>query len=265
MVPRRRAQPRLEPLALPLPAGRVPVRGLHRGERRPRNRSEPEYELLDTGVVRRRPVLDRRGALRQGRPGRPADGGRRSPTPGPEPRRCTCCRPPGSATPGPGTRPRPGPCSRGRHGRHRAPRRQPRPSVRRTISSCSPDPGPDGAVPDAAVLRERNQHGAAVRRAAPITPVPEGRHQRSRRSAAPPRSTRTDRGTKCAFWYQVTVAPGRRPSCGCGCARRQAAQRRGADALGDDFDQVMAQRRAEADEFYAELTPRRRLAPTRPW
>ena len=57
--------------------------------------------------VRRRPVLDRRRQLRQGRPDRPADdrpghqrrAGRRRP--------CTCCRPPGSATPGPGMRARP--------------------------------------------------------------------------------------------------------------------------------------------------------------
>ena len=65
-------------------------------------------------------------------------------------------------------------------------------------------------------------------------------------------------GTKCAFWYQVTVPPGRPPSCGCGCGRPPAAgtsAAKAADPLGKDFDQVMAQRKAEADEFYAELTP----------
>ena len=35
-------------------------------------------------------------------------------------------------------------------------------------------------------------------------------------------------------------------------------------ALGADFDEVVAQRRAEADEFYAELTPAGRHRPTRP-
>ena len=38
--------------------------------------------------------------------------------------------------------------------------------------------GPDGADPQAAVLRERNQHDPVVRREA-IDPVPQGRHQRS--------------------------------------------------------------------------------------
>ena len=66
-------------------------------------------------------------------------------------------------------------------------------------------------------------------------------------------------GTKCAFWYQVTVPAGQtaelrlrlRPAAG-GPGRSAA---KAAAALGKDFDQVMAQRRAEADEFYAELTP----------
>jgi hypothetical protein len=67
-------------------------------------------------------------------------------------------------------------------------------------------------------------------------------------------------GTKCAFWYQVTVQPGQtvelrlrlRPAAN-GTAGRSAADP--AAALGKDFDQVMAARRGEADEFYAELTP----------
>ena len=74
-------------------------------------------------------------------------------------------------------------------------------------------------------------------------------------------------GTKCAFWYQVTVpagqtaelrlrlrpaASGRGGSAAGGGTQRAKAQ---ADPLGADFEQVLAQRRAEADEFYAELTP----------
>ena len=62
-------------------------------------------------------------------------------------------------------------------------------------------------------------------------------------------------GTKCAFWFQLTLMPGQtaelrlrlRPASG------QAAGP--ADALGADFTQVMAERQLEADEFYAELTP----------
>jgi Glycosyl hydrolase family 63 C-terminal domain len=66
------------------------------------------------------------------------------------------------------------------------------------------------------------------------------------------------RGTKCAFWYQLVVAPGEtaelrlrlRPAGAAG--DRQA---RAADALGSSFDRVVRARQAEADEFYAELTP----------
>jgi hypothetical protein len=64
-------------------------------------------------------------------------------------------------------------------------------------------------------------------------------------------------GTKCAYWYQVTVPPGQtaelrvrlRPAGG------QAVDTGVNAAFGTEFDQVVAARRAEADEFYAELTP----------
>jgi len=66
------------------------------------------------------------------------------------------------------------------------------------------------------------------------------------------------RGTKCAFWYRLTVAPGEtaelrlrlRPA-----GARRGRQGQAAVALGADFDRTVRQRRAEADEFYAELTP----------
>ncbi len=73
VVPRRRAQPRVEPLALPLPAGAFPYEDLclrtGAGAARSRVRA-PRHR-----GVRRRPVLDRRGRLRQGRPARRPDGG----------------------------------------------------------------------------------------------------------------------------------------------------------------------------------------------
>jgi len=107
------------------------------------------------------------------------------------------------------------------------------------------------------------------------------------------------RGTKCSFWYQVTVTPGATaqlrlrlrprgtppgpgtasqpaaaepstpPEPGTasqpaaaepgtaprpGTAPQPAAPEPGA-ALGSDYDRVVALRKAEADEFYAELTP----------
>ena len=71
-------------------------------------------------------------------------------------------------------------------------------------------------------------------------------------------------GTKCAFWYRLTVLPGQtaelrlrlRPAPSGRAGSGEASSAAGAAAaLGAGFDQVMATRRAEADEFYAELTP----------
>jgi hypothetical protein len=62
------------------------------------------------------------------------------------------------------------------------------------------------------------------------------------------------RGTKCAAWYTVAVAP--RSTVELRLRLRPAGS--GPDpatALGSDFDRVVASRRAEADEFYAGLTP----------
>jgi hypothetical protein len=67
VVPRRPPQRRLGPLALPLPAGGLPYEDL-RAENGRRSRLDPEYELFDTRRVRRRPLLGRRSAPRQGRP-----------------------------------------------------------------------------------------------------------------------------------------------------------------------------------------------------
>ena len=66
--------------------------------------TELEYELIDTGRLRRRPLLRRRGRVRQGRPERhPLPHHRAQPWPGPT-RRSTCCPRCGSATPGRGRR-----------------------------------------------------------------------------------------------------------------------------------------------------------------
>jgi hypothetical protein len=62
------------------------------------------------------------------------------------------------------------------------------------------------------------------------------------------------RGTKCAFWYQVTVAPGSTAELRLRLRPADAGPEP-ASALGTDFDRVVTLRRAEADEFYADLTP----------
>ena len=67
-----------------------------------------------------------------------------------------------------------------------------------------------------------------------------------------------ERGTKCAFWYQLSVEPGQsaeirlrlRPAGA--AADRQA---RAGAALGSGFAGAVARCQAEADEFYGELTP----------
>ena len=76
VVPRRHPEPRLEPLALPLSAARLPVRRPAGGERAARQ-ARPGVRAARHGRVRRRPLLDLRSRLRQGRPDRPADDGAR--------------------------------------------------------------------------------------------------------------------------------------------------------------------------------------------
>jgi Glycosyl hydrolase family 63 C-terminal domain len=117
--------------------------------------------------------------------------------------------------------------------------------------------GPDGAGPQL-LFCENETNLARLYGAAPVTPYPkDGINDHVIHGAATVNPERA--GTKCAFWYQVTVPPGQtaelrlrlRPAGG-GSGSRAAAK---ADPLGAGFDQVMAERKAEADEFYAELTP----------
>jgi hypothetical protein len=64
------------------------------------------------------------------------------------------------------------------------------------------------------------------------------------------------RGTKCSFWYRLTVEPGATVEVRLRL-RPKGAEPAGRDQFAASFDQVMTSRRAEADEFYAELTPPR--------
>jgi len=67
-------------------------------------------------------------------------------------------------------------------------------------------------------------------------------------------------GTKAALWYRLAVAPGEtveirlrlRPAVGTGAKRKRTTASK---LLGAEFDAVVASRRQEADEFYAELAP----------
>jgi hypothetical protein len=62
------------------------------------------------------------------------------------------------------------------------------------------------------------------------------------------------RGTKCAFWYTVEVPSGGTVELRLRL-RPRAAAGKAAEALGQEFERVISARRAEADEFYAGLTP----------
>jgi len=148
-------------------------------------------------------------------------------------------------------------------------------------------PGPDGTAPTA-LFCENETNVARVYGAAPLTPYPkDGINDHVIGGAPTVNPGRT--GTKCAFWHQVTLAggasaelrlrlrpavpaavpaadPAPDPAGGSaavpagGSAAVPAAVPAGGPAadpvLGADFDRVVARRRAEADEFYAELTPR---------
>jgi len=117
--------------------------------------------------------------------------------------------------------------------------------------------GPDGTGPQL-LFCENETNLARLYGAEPVTPYPkDGINDHVIHGAATVNPVGA--GTKCAFWYQVRVQPGQivelrlrlRPAAnGPGKPAVSAAA-----ALGQDFDQVMAERKAEADEFYTELTP----------
>ena len=63
-----------------------------------------------------------------------------------------------------------------------------------------------------------------------------------------------EHGTKCAAWYTLEVEPGQTAEVRLRL-RPAGARPKPDSALAADFEKVMGKRRAEADEFYAELTP----------
>jgi hypothetical protein len=114
-------------------------------------------------------------------------------------------------------------------------------------------PGPDGRAP-AALFCENETNVARLFSSRPVTPFPKdgiNDHVVSGAATVNP----AGRGTKCAFWYRMTL-PGH------GSAQLRVRLRpvpsTGVDdggPLAAQFATVIDQRRAEADEFYAELTP----------
>ncbi len=117
-------------------------------------------------------------------------------------------------------------------------------------------PGPEGTAP-VPLFCENETNIPRLYGAGAVTRYPkDGINDHVVAGAATVNPDRT--GTKCALWYQLTVPPGGtaelrlrlRPA-----PAAAAGSAAGTDPLGAEFGQVMAARRAEADEFYAELTP----------
>ena len=113
--------------------------------------------------------------------------------------------------------------------------------------------GPDGTGPQL-LFCENETNLARLYGATPVTPYPkDGINDHVIHGAATVNPVGD--GTKCAFWYQVTVPAGGTVELRLRLRPTVEGRRGGADPLGAEFTQVMAKRRAKADEFYAELTP----------
>ena len=258
VVPRRRAR------ATPGTAGATTTRR-PRSLRRPvaengrRGKLDPEYELLDTGVF----DDDRYWIVE-------VDYAKADPTDllmtvrvtnaGPDAARCTCCPPRGSATPGPGTTTRRSPSCAAR--RRRAHRRSTTRSSAR--SSCWPAPDPTAPRRRCCSARTRPTRRASTARDRP-PPYPKdgindhvvgGRDdgQPGRRRHQGARSGTSSRSAPGAtVELRLRLRPGRR-----------RAPQADATPLGRRLRRrSWRERRAEADEFYAELTPADGRAPTR--
>jgi len=116
--------------------------------------------------------------------------------------------------------------------------------------------GPDGAAPQL-LFCENETNLARLYGGTPITAYPkDGINDHVIDGAATVNPEQA--GTKCAFWYRLTVPPGQTAEIRLRlrlAASGSPGDTAAADALGAEFTQVMAERRGEADEFYAELTP----------
>jgi Glycosyl hydrolase family 63 C-terminal domain len=110
--------------------------------------------------------------------------------------------------------------------------------------------GPDGAPP-ATLCCENETNVVRLFGGEAITPFPkDGINDHVVNGAAT--INPADRGTKCAFWYKLTLAGGTSARLR---VRLRPAGSGDRDPFGPGYAAVVAERQAEADEFYAELTP----------
>ncbi len=114
-------------------------------------------------------------------------------------------------------------------------------------------PGPDGSPPEL-VFCENETNTARLYDVAPITPFPKDGINDHVVDGQP--TVNPDRrGTKASCWYRLDVAAGATAELRLRLRPVGTKPQKPAKALGADFDQVVARRRAEADEFYAEMAP----------
>jgi len=114
--------------------------------------------------------------------------------------------------------------------------------------------GPDGVVPQT-LCCENETNVARLFGAEPLTAYPKdgiNDHVISGAATVSP----AGRGTKCAFWYRLSIAGGATVQLRLRLRPVSQGSPASDDApVGTEFAAVVAQRRAEADEFYSELTP----------
>jgi len=114
------------------------------------------------------------------------------------------------------------------------------------------DAGPDGAAP-AVLFCENETNTQRLFGSEPITPYPkDGINDHVVHGAPTVNPDQT--GTKCSFWYKLTVEPGAAAQLR---VRLRLAEPGVTTApFGKNFSDALQTRENEADEFYQELTPR---------
>ncbi len=112
---------------------------------------------------------------------------------------------------------------------------------------------PDGSIPEV-VFCENETNVARLSGTAALTAYPkDGINDHV---VAGLDTVNPDRqGTKASFWYRLEVAAGQTTELRLRLRPEGSKPRKARAALGVDFDKVVQRRRAEADEFYAEMTP----------
>ncbi|MGO9028229.1 MAG: MGH1-like glycoside hydrolase domain-containing protein [Acidimicrobiales bacterium] len=113
-------------------------------------------------------------------------------------------------------------------------------------------PSPDGTSPEP-LFCENETNAARLFGVDPLTPFPkDGINDHVVHGAPTVNPERV--GTKAAYWYRLHVGPGETVTVKLRLRPRSEDRPPTDELLGTGFDTVVARRRAEADEFYAGLT-----------